>query len=153
MSLAFSQSALSSVLVREKAGADTAIANTKVITARLFITAGTMNSKRSPNRTGSAWLPDLSRRGRSHALVGDHALPYAAFNESVKRRPGKLITLRQKARAGPTPGVLAIERRSTRRHVKLKFSTLIRTRPRSAGCAALHASKLVFAGSFSLSFL
>jgi hypothetical protein len=38
--LAFSQSALSSVLVREKAGAASVNAITKVITARFFITAG-----------------------------------------------------------------------------------------------------------------
>jgi hypothetical protein len=47
--LAFSQSALSSVLVREKAGAASVNAITKVITARFFITAGTMNSKRAAN--------------------------------------------------------------------------------------------------------
>ena len=80
--LAFSQSALSSVLVREKAGADSAIANTKVITARLFITAGTMNSKRSPNRTGSAWLrakPIYLGEEEFIALVGDHAADLRCF--------------------------------------------------------------------------
>src|SRR6185369_16068798 len=51
--LAFSQSALSSVLVREKAGVASANAITKVITARFFITAGAMNSKRGLNYTGS----------------------------------------------------------------------------------------------------
>ena len=78
--LAFSQSALSSVLVREKAGADTAI--TKVITARLFITAGTMNSKRSPNRTGSAWLrakPIYLGEEEFIALVGDYAADLRCF--------------------------------------------------------------------------
>jgi hypothetical protein len=54
--LAFSQSALSSVLVREKAGAASVNAITKVITARFFITAGAMNSKRGPNYT----VPDVS---------------------------------------------------------------------------------------------
>jgi|SRR6185503_14617082 hypothetical protein len=54
--LAFSQSALSSVLVREKAGAASVDAITKVITARFFITAGAMNSKRGPNYTGSGRL-------------------------------------------------------------------------------------------------
>ena len=49
--LAFSQSALSSVLVREKAGVASANAITKVITARFFITAGAMNSKRGYNYT------------------------------------------------------------------------------------------------------
>ena len=32
------------------------------------------------------------------ALVGDHAVARVAFAEAVKRRPGKLITLRQKTR-------------------------------------------------------
>jgi len=32
------------------------------------------------------------------ALVGDHAVAHAAYKEAVKRRPGKLITLRQKSR-------------------------------------------------------
>jgi hypothetical protein len=32
------------------------------------------------------------------ALAGDYASACAAFDEAVKRRPGKLITLRQKAR-------------------------------------------------------
>ena len=40
------------------------------------------------------------------ALVGDHAVARAAFAEAVKRRPKKLITLRQKAR------VLADSRRA-----------------------------------------
>jgi len=38
-------------LVREKAGAASVNAITKVITARFFITAGAMNSKRGPNYT------------------------------------------------------------------------------------------------------
>jgi hypothetical protein len=38
------------------------------------------------------------------ALVVDHAVARAAFAEAVKRRPGKLITLRQKS------GVLADSR-------------------------------------------
>jgi len=40
------------------------------------------------------------------ALVGDHAVARAAYAEAVRRRPGKLITLRQKTR------VLADSRRS-----------------------------------------
>ena len=32
------------------------------------------------------------------ALVGDFATAQHTYNEAVKRRPGKLITLRQKAR-------------------------------------------------------
>ena len=32
------------------------------------------------------------------ALVGDHGVAQAAYKEAVKRRPGKLITLRQKSR-------------------------------------------------------
>jgi len=32
------------------------------------------------------------------ALVGDHAVARAAFEEAIRRRPGKTITLRQKAR-------------------------------------------------------
>jgi hypothetical protein len=32
------------------------------------------------------------------ALVSDHAVARAAFAEAVKRRPGKIITLRQKSR-------------------------------------------------------
>lgn len=31
-------------------------------------------------------------------LVGDHAVARAAFAEAVKRRPGKLVILRQKSR-------------------------------------------------------
>ena len=54
--LAFSQSALSSVLVREKAGAAIANAITKVITARFFITARATKAKRGANYTGSGRL-------------------------------------------------------------------------------------------------
>jgi len=32
------------------------------------------------------------------ALVGDHAVAQAAFAEAVRRRPGKVIILRQKSR-------------------------------------------------------
>ena len=32
------------------------------------------------------------------ALVGDHAVARAAYKEAIKRRPGKLVTLRQKTR-------------------------------------------------------
>jgi len=32
------------------------------------------------------------------ALVSDHAVARAAFVEAVRRRPGKIITLRQKSR-------------------------------------------------------
>jgi hypothetical protein len=32
------------------------------------------------------------------ALVADHAVARAAFVEAVRRRPGKIITLRQKSR-------------------------------------------------------
>ena len=32
------------------------------------------------------------------ALVSDYATAKGAYNEAVKRRPGRLITLRQKAR-------------------------------------------------------
>ena len=47
-----------------------------------------------------------SRSGTEHdaqvdelvALVGDHAVARAAFEEAIRRRPGKTITLRQKAR-------------------------------------------------------
>ena len=57
--LAFSQSALSSVLVREKAGAASANAITKVITPRFFVTAGGMNSKRGP----TTLVPNHARNG------------------------------------------------------------------------------------------
>jgi len=40
----------------------------------------------------------------------------------------------------------------TRRHVELKFRSLVGTLPGGSSFAALHASKLVFAGSFSLGF-
>ena len=56
--LAFSQSVLSSVLVRDKAGADAAIAITKVSIARFFIPPETMSSKRRRNCNGSAWHVD-----------------------------------------------------------------------------------------------
>ena len=42
------------------------------------------------------------------ALVGDHAVAHAAYKEAAKRRPGKIVTLRQKTR------VLADSRQSTR---------------------------------------
>jgi hypothetical protein len=32
------------------------------------------------------------------ALVGDHAVARAAFDEAVRRRPGRIVTLKQKAR-------------------------------------------------------
>ena len=32
------------------------------------------------------------------AVVGDHFVARAAFDEAVRRRPGKLVTLRQKTR-------------------------------------------------------
>lgn len=32
------------------------------------------------------------------ALVGDHAVARAAYEEAVKRRPGRVVTLRQKSR-------------------------------------------------------
>jgi hypothetical protein len=32
------------------------------------------------------------------ALVGDHAVARVAFNEAVRRRPGRIVTLRQRAR-------------------------------------------------------
>jgi hypothetical protein len=32
------------------------------------------------------------------ALVGDHAVARAAFVEAVRRRPGRIVTLRQKTR-------------------------------------------------------
>jgi hypothetical protein len=32
------------------------------------------------------------------ALVGDHAVARAAFDEAVRRRPGRIVTLRQKTR-------------------------------------------------------
>jgi len=54
--LAFSQSVLSSVLVRDKAGVDTAMAITKVTAAKFFIPRETMSSKRRRNCNGSAWL-------------------------------------------------------------------------------------------------
>jgi hypothetical protein len=41
------------------------------------------------------------------ALVADHAVAHAAFGEAVRRRPGKVITLRQKSR------VLADSRRQS----------------------------------------
>ena len=61
--LAFSQSALSSVLVREKAGVDSGTAITKVSIARFFRRAGTINSQRRP----TTLVPDGRRAGR---LVG-----------------------------------------------------------------------------------
>lgn len=41
------------------------------------------------------------------ALVGDHHIAYAAFDATVRRRPGRIVTLRQKTR------LLADNRRST----------------------------------------
>jgi hypothetical protein len=32
------------------------------------------------------------------ALIGDHRVAMAAFKEAVKRRPGRVVILRQKAR-------------------------------------------------------
>jgi hypothetical protein len=32
------------------------------------------------------------------ALVGDYAVAHAAYAEAVRRRPGKIVTLRQQAR-------------------------------------------------------
>jgi hypothetical protein len=47
----------------------------------------------------------------------------------------------------------ALELADALEHHSLLMDALARTLPRGADCAALHASKLVFAGSFSLSFL
>lgn len=43
------------------------------------------------------------------ALVGDRAVARVAFDEAVRRRPGRIVTLRQKA------WLLADSRRSTSR--------------------------------------
>jgi hypothetical protein len=42
------------------------------------------------------------------AVVGDHRVAMAAFREATKRRPGKIVTLRQKTR------VIADSRQSRR---------------------------------------
>jgi hypothetical protein len=42
------------------------------------------------------------------ALIGDYGVARAAFDEAVKRRPGRIVTLRQKAR------LLADSRRKAR---------------------------------------
>jgi len=44
------------------------------------------------------WDDGDSRIEELIALAGDYATACGAFDEAVKRRPGKLITLRQKAR-------------------------------------------------------
>jgi len=99
--LAFSQSALSSVLVREKAGAASANAITKVITPRFFVTAGGMNSKRGPTtlvpnhaRNGSVVgaffleiteLPSVECSARLAASLGvDHGRLFAAIEDEVR---------------------------------------------------------------------
>ena len=38
------------------------------------------------------------------ALTGDYGVARAAYDEAIKRRPGKTITLRQKARCWQTAG-------------------------------------------------
>ena len=44
-----------------------------------------------------AW-DEADRVGELIALVADFATAQTTYNEAVKRRPGQLITLRQKAR-------------------------------------------------------
>jgi hypothetical protein len=44
------------------------------------------------------WDDTDSRVEELIALVGDHRVAMAAFAEAVKRRPGRIITLRQKTR-------------------------------------------------------
>jgi hypothetical protein len=44
------------------------------------------------------WDDDDARVEELIALVTDHAVARAAFVEAVRRRPGKLIILRQKSR-------------------------------------------------------
>ena len=44
------------------------------------------------------WDDSDSRVDELIALVGDHAVAQVAFAEAVRRRPGKLVTLRQKSR-------------------------------------------------------
>ena len=44
------------------------------------------------------WDDQDTRIEQLIALVSDHAVARAAFEEAVRRRPGKLIILRQKAR-------------------------------------------------------
>jgi hypothetical protein len=44
------------------------------------------------------WDDRDSRVEELIALAGDHGVAFAAYKEAVKRRPGKLITLRQKSR-------------------------------------------------------
>jgi hypothetical protein len=57
-------------------------------------------------------LPYMSSNGMSHveeliALTGDYRVARAAYDEAVKRRPGRIVTLRQKTR------LLADSRRAT----------------------------------------
>jgi hypothetical protein len=44
------------------------------------------------------WDDGDSRVDELVALVADHAVARAAFTEAVTRRPGKIVTLRQKTR-------------------------------------------------------
>ena len=44
------------------------------------------------------WNDHCTRIEELIALVADHVVSRSAFAEAVKRRPGKLITLRQKSR-------------------------------------------------------
>ena len=45
-----------------------------------------------------AWDQADTRIDELIALVGDHRVAMAAFTEAVKRRPGRIVTLRQKMR-------------------------------------------------------
>ena len=65
--LAFSQSALSSLLVREKAGADNASVITKITPVRLLILIGTMSRQRGRGYARSAW-PHCANRPAPRAL-------------------------------------------------------------------------------------
>ena len=42
------------------------------------------------------WATTIPTIEEGIALVGDHAVARAAFAEAVQRRPGKLVTLRQR---------------------------------------------------------
>jgi len=44
------------------------------------------------------WDDGDSRIEELIALVGDHRVAMAAFTEAVKRRPGRIVILRQKTR-------------------------------------------------------
>jgi hypothetical protein len=45
-----------------------------------------------------AWDSTDSHVEELIALVGDHAVALAAYKEAARRRPGRIVTLRQKTR-------------------------------------------------------